>query len=84
MSFKLCGNQAELTEEGISVAPAAAATGSHRADRESQPVAADMLDYILTLTTELKAMAVQAGHGRLGLILTLAEEEARQKLESRR
>lgn len=42
--------------------------------------ATESLNYLIELTFELKQLANLAGFNRLGLILMLAEQEARQQL----
>ena len=83
MSLKLQNGQAEGLNSGERVLHVLHNDdGEDRTDK--QPMDVSMLEYILTLTSELKCLARQAGHDRLGLMLLLAEEEARQKLGTRR
>ena len=83
---------------GIDGTEAGARVGKGRADNPdevkagkepAEKVAADepashaeTLEYIMTLTVQIKKMAQRAGFQRLGLILMLAEQEARQQMVS--
>ena len=49
---------------------------------EEKPSQAETLDYVMALTIQIKNMAQRAGFRRLGLILMLAEQEARQQIAS--
>ncbi len=52
------------------------------ASGEEMPSQAETLDYLIALTIQIKKMAERAGFRRLGLILMLAEQEARQQMVS--
>ena len=64
---------ARSADVAIDVAP----VGRDLARRSS---AAESLEYLIELSSEMKQLANVAGFKRLGLVLMLAEQEARQQL----
>lgn len=55
------------------------AENSDKSSGAEMSTVSENLDYLIHLTSELRAVAEQAGLNRLGLILNLAEQEARQQ-----
>lgn len=49
----------------------------------SQPTGTEVIDYIHSITVELKLLAEKSGMARLALILMLAEQEAKQSARRR-
>ncbi len=70
------------SQDKIDIAAGTRSATEAPAPTDELPSQAETLDYLMTLTIQLKKMAQGAGFRRLGLILLLAEQEARQQMLS--